>query len=83
MRSSQSYWSMTNELQKKLKTMDRYEVPLDWSSASYPMAFAALNHKIVFPKLHYDTFQSDSKVFDLLKTFDCIEENESGISVGP
>lgn len=83
MKSSQSYWSMTNELQKKLKTTDRYEVPLDWSSASYPMAFAALNHKIVFPKLHYDEFQADSKVFDLLKSFDCVEENESGISVGP
>ncbi len=83
MKSSQSYWAMTNELQKKLKAMDHYEVPLDWSSASYPMAYAALNHKIVFPKLHHDEFQADSKMFDLLKSFHCVEENELGISVSP
>jgi 3-phosphoshikimate 1-carboxyvinyltransferase len=83
MKSSQSYWAMTNELQKKMKTVEHYDVPLDWSSASYPMAFAALNHRIVFPKLHYDKFQADSKIYDLLKSFDCISENEEGISVGP
>lgn len=81
--SSQSYWEMTKEIQRKLKGLSRYHVPRDWSSASYPMVFAALNHEIHFPGLYYDEFQADAKLFHLLKSLDCLSESESGIVVKP
>lgn len=83
MKSSQSYWMMTSEMQKKIKSIDHYNVPLDWSSASYPMAFAALNHEIFFPKLRYDECQADAKILDIFKSFNCVQEDESGITVNP
>jgi len=83
MESSQSYWAMTEKLVQDLPKLSSFMVPADWSSASYPLAFAALNHKITFPQLVPDTFQADSKFYDLLKKFDCVELSSEGIVVHP
>ncbi|MGE3611494.1 MAG: hypothetical protein AB7I27_18020 [Bacteriovoracaceae bacterium] len=81
--SSQSYWKMTEKIKKDFAFSSSYSIPLDWSSASYPMAFAALNQKIKFPELKYDEFQADSKLYNLLKQMDALEEHEDGIIVNP
>ncbi len=83
MESSQSYWAMTEKLVEDLPKLSSYMIPADWSSASYPLAFASLNHKITFPQLVPDTFQADSKFYDLLKEFNCVELNPEGIVVHP
>ena len=69
MTSSKSYWAMTEKMITDLCHCEVYEIPKDWSSASYPMAFAALNHQITFPGLTLDSFQADSKFADLLTSF--------------
>lgn len=79
--SSQSYWEMTESLVEKFPGLTHYEIPCDWSSASYPMAFAALNQQIEFPGLLPDKFQADSKFFDLLQSFDCLEIRNDGLTV--
>lgn len=81
--SSQSYWSMTEKMLEECHRNDKYTVPLDWSSASYPLAFGALNHEIFFPALKPDLYQADSKLFDLLMKFDCLIQTEQGIKVRP
>jgi 3-phosphoshikimate 1-carboxyvinyltransferase len=58
-------------------------VPLDWSSASYPMAFAALNHEVFFPGLVPDKYQADAKLFQILTELQSIKERPEGISVHP
>lgn len=73
MTSSQSYWFMTEKIIEELKNKDSYEVPLDWSSASYPLAFAALNQEIHFPGLVLDSFQADSKFLEILKELGAIK----------
>lgn len=83
MNSSQSYWAMTEKLTSELPGLSTYDVPRDWSSASYPLAFGALNHEIEFPGLYPDEFQADSKFFDILTTFDCIETTNEGLKVKP
>lgn len=81
--SSQSYWAMTEKMVKELSTIREYDIPKDWSSASYPLAFGALNQEMDFPGLHFDSFQSDAKFYDLLKSFDCVESCQDGIKVKP
>lgn len=81
--TSQSYWSMTEKLVEDFKGVTAYDVPLDWSSASYPMAYAALNHEIVFPGLFPDPWQADSKFYDILSSFDCIKQTDEGLTVKP
>lgn len=81
--SSRSYWSMTEKMMSEFPLSKRYTIPFDWSSASYPMAFAALNHEIFFPDLVMDECQADSKFINLLKLFECVEINSSGIRVFP
>ena len=83
MKSSQSYWSMTESLIDSIKTISSFDIPLDWSSASYPLAFAALNQKTSFPYLRFDHYQSDAKFFKLLQEFDAISETSQGIEVKP
>jgi 3-phosphoshikimate 1-carboxyvinyltransferase len=82
MQTSQSYWRMTEKLIQELKS-DFYAVPLDWSSASYPLAFAALKQRILFPGLVLDEFQADSKFLGILKQFGSVTESRSGIEISP
>jgi 3-phosphoshikimate 1-carboxyvinyltransferase len=83
MASSQSYWQMTEHLIQKMASNNEFSIPRDWSSASYPMAYAALNQKIFFPGLHEDLDQADAKLLTLLKSFQCVTETEKGIEVHP
>lgn len=78
--SSQSYLAMTEKLVATFPVKD-YVVPLDWSSASYPLAYGALNHEIHFPGLHYDPLQADAKFYDVLRSLGSVDENPDGIRV--
>lgn len=80
--SSLSYWRMNEKIMNDLHS-EEYAIPADWSSASYPMAFAALNHKITFPGLYHDEFQADAKFLDILKKYKTVSETISGIEVSP
>lgn len=83
LKTSQSYWLMTDKMIKEFQSLDSYSIPLDWSSASYPLAFGALNQKISFPHLHWDEYQADAKFFHILKDFGALTESSSGIEVSP
>lgn len=83
MDSSQSYWAMTVEMARTLPSRDEFIVPVDWSSASYPMSFAALNHEITFPRLLYDKHQADAKFHHILTSLGALEENQNGTVVTP
>jgi len=81
LKTSQSYWKMSQEVIESFQKERVYSVPLDWSSASYAMAFAALRHEIFFPKLFRDDSQADSKFLDLLSQFGCVKEEDNGLRV--
>ncbi len=81
--SSLSYWKMTQSMIDHFKVHQEYVVPLDWSSASYPLAFGALRQNIFFPGLFVDPFQADSKYFQLLQSMQAIDQDENGITVTP
>lgn len=81
MEASGSYWEMTKALIEHFKTQREFVVPLDWSSASYPMAFAALKQNIFFPGLKFDAFQADAKFFTILKDLGAAVETLDGIKV--
>ncbi len=82
--SSQSYWRMTEELvQTFTQNPSAYAVARDWSSASYPLAFAALNQSLELPDLSFDPFQADSKFLTLLESFGCVRVSEGSIFISP
>lgn len=81
--SSESYWEMTKSMIVTLKQSHEYIVPMDWSSASYPLAFGALKQNIFFPGLKYDAFQADAKFLEILKQLGSIQETPEGIKVKP
>lgn len=79
--SSQSYWIMTEKIIQEIAVTKTFEVPADWSSASYPLAFAALNQTVVFPELRFDPVQADSKIFLLLEQFKCLKATDNDLTV--
>lgn len=81
--SSQSYWEMNAPLKEHLKNHNSYVVPADWSSAAFPMTFAALNHQIEFPGLKEDRLQADSKILYVLRELGAVKEDSTGIKVFP
>jgi 3-phosphoshikimate 1-carboxyvinyltransferase len=81
MNSSHSYWNLTLQNILDMQKGEVYSVPLDWSSASYPLAFAALSESIDFPELKFDPFQSDAKFCNILKSFSAIETYKEGLRV--
>lgn len=81
--SSSSYWRMNQKIVNDLKANSSYAIPADWSSASYPLAFAALNHKISFPDLYFDDFQADAKFLSILKKYNAVTETSNGLEVSP
>lgn len=83
MTSSQSYWKMTEKIIDDLKSSDSYTIPQDWSSASYPLAFAAINHEIEFEGLVFDEFQADAKFLEILKKYAKVSETHNGLKVSP
>lgn len=81
--SSESYWKMNASLKDHLSKNDQYVVPADWSSAAFPMVFAALNHKIKFAGLTRDPLQADSKILDVLAKLGSLREEADSITVVP
>jgi len=81
--SSLSYWEMTNQMIEHFKNHDQYTIPADWSSASYPLAFGALKQEIFFPGLQPDSFQADSKFYQILEQMNAIEVHQEGLKVHP
>lgn len=81
--SSQSYWEMNAAIKAQLRTQDRYEIPRDWSSAAFPMVFAALNHPVHFPGLVHDPDQADAKLFHILSDLGALSSDSGGIIVSP
>ena len=82
MKASQSYWNMTEKLIQDMHGATSYDVPLDWSSASYPLAFAALNQEITFPGLVFDSYQADAKFYSLLEKLGAIKKS-SPLTISP
>lgn len=78
LRSSISYWQMTEKLLLDITSNNDYSIPLDWSSASYPLAFAALNQKIEFPGLKKDNYQADSKFLTILEKYNFVSYSADG-----
>ena len=81
--SSESYWKMNAPLKEHFLKSSDYVIPADWSSAAFPMAFAALNHPIKFPGLHEDKLQADSKILNVLKEIYSVQSHEDMLIVGP
>ncbi len=83
MDSSESYWKMTQEMIAKISGPDSYSVPLDWSSASYPLAFGALHQEIFFSDLFEDSFQADSKFLHVLTSLGAVTKTNDGLKIHP
>ncbi len=81
--ASKAYWDMTNEILKCTKYNSVYSIPLDWSSASYPLAFGALNQDLIVEGLRFDAFQADARFLSILREFKCVEETPSGVRIHP
>lgn len=81
LKSSLSYWQMTEWLVTEMSHHSQFIIPSDWSSAGYPMAFAALNQTIHFPGLKIDPLQADVKICSVLEKIGSLEIKSDGISV--
>lgn len=81
LKSSQSYLMMNEPLKEHFLHQNEYTIPADWSSASYPMVFAALNQSIHFPNLNYDPFQADAKLLSVLNDLGAVETADKGLIV--
>lgn len=78
LKSSQAYWQMTLDCCEEITQRD-VVVPLDWSSAAYPLVFAAVSGKSVnLAGLKKDA-QADSSLFDLLNERGAITQNHQGV----
>lgn len=66
--SSLPYWAMTQRCLAEIDRTSVLTVPLDWSSAAYPLAFAAVTGQLVeLPHLGYDAYQADAFFFQWLR----------------
>lgn len=78
--SSRPYWDMTEESVERIQHGD-VTVPLDWSSAAYPLVFAAaMNQKIEVLRLVPDG-QADRALYDLLASRGAAKFLANGIHV--
>lgn len=66
--NSKKYLELTDELIKKVNNGQKYfEIPIDFSSASYPLALAALGGSLLIKNCSFvDQFQADSIFVNLL-----------------
>lgn len=66
--TSTPYWEMTLDLIQRMKTERVIDIPVDFSSLSYPMAFAALNGSVLVKNCFgIDRFQADSIFIKILE----------------
>ncbi len=80
--TSVPYFEMTKELVSK-KDQTSYIVPVDFSSLSYPLAFAALGNRVrVTNCLERDHYQADSEFIEILKNINIeVEFSKDGLSI--
>src|SRR5690606_25362508 len=75
MHASEDYFAMTIECIEKAKRSDKWQVPVDFSSLSYPMALAALSGEVEVTNVHeIDQYQPDSIFIKIL--------SEMGVEIG-
>lgn len=80
--SSAAYWEMTKKLLGQCNQRE-WRVPIDFSSASYPLALAALNGSATFSQIfEIDQLQADSTMIPLLKEIGAgVYFTEAGLKV--
>ncbi len=67
--SSLAYNQLTDELLNRVKSEKNFCVPVDFSSASYPLALAQVSGEVIIENCHeLDPFQADSEFFHILKS---------------
>jgi 3-phosphoshikimate 1-carboxyvinyltransferase len=80
--SSQAYWDMTVATCREVATNPVSRVPLDWSSASYPLALAAIvNQPTLIVGLQADPLQADSVLGQWLSQRRCLRQDAQGTHV--
>jgi 3-phosphoshikimate 1-carboxyvinyltransferase len=84
MDSSEDYWKMTEVLIQQ-HSSNEFTVPVDFSSASYPIALALFTNPACFPQIHeIDPYQADAKLINLLINHGAkIEFTKIGLQVSP
>lgn len=66
--TSTPYWEMTLDLIERTRVERVLDVPVDFSSLSYPLAFAALNGEVIISNCFgIDRFQADSIFIKILE----------------
>lgn len=82
--ASGPYWTLTQKCIEEIDSGEEVEVPLDWSSAAYPLCLGAVLGKEVFlPRLKFDPDQADSVIFEILNSKGAIEVTPEGIKTKP
>ena len=83
LKNSQSYLMMTEELIKTFPLLQEYQVPGDFSSAAFPIAFAFVNKTSVKLKnLYRDPLQADEKILNFIQRHGAtVLETEEGIFI--
>src|SRR5690606_36979717 len=65
--SSKSYFDLTLKMIDDFKVASEFEVPVDFSSLSYPVALALLSGKVTVKNCHkIDELQADSKLLKFI-----------------
>ena len=79
LKSSLTYWQMTLACLEDFKVKS---IPKDWSSASYPMALAAVKgERVLFKGLYEDPLQADSLILKILEERGALEKVKEGVVV--
>lgn len=82
LQSSKAYWDMTLFACQQMASHKEVTVPLDWSSASYPLALAAVSGQVTcLSGLELDPLQADSSFGNWLIQRKAIRFDEVGAHV--
>lgn len=80
--SSQPYWDLTQFCVESFRKGHVVSVPLDWSSAAYPICFSAVtSHPIFVPDLKPDAHQADAVLASYLEERGALSITAEGIRV--
>ena len=67
--SSETYLAMTRAILKEVAHKNSYNIPVDFSSLSYPVALAITTGRVLIRNCHgLDTLQADAQFIELLKS---------------
>lgn len=68
-KASETYIEMTRFILSETLQKNVYDVPVDFSSLSYPLALALVKGEVLISNCHsLDTYQADSALIDLMKS---------------